>query len=688
MGRLAVFVIAFAMAMAGFASAFDAGAYLYDGETTSMVSTSDFVYSGASYTLVKINSIDTFLLSGGKPLTSATDISSVLQGYTASTLMPSADEWAKMKGHFDDFNKSRNYQTRFGPAEDVCLNAIFYSVYPCDSLASCTQTATMICSVDPSVLCPPPELLGQPIYDYTSNVRTFDAEMNKIATLLSNFNADNAASTFKQLEDGAAKLKSTSAIIAKNPLRFPNSGDVCSDCIGRCPATNLNTAALDSALSEIAVYKVRIGPLESATATATQIAQATSDRENYKQNSAVVAQWSPTWKAFKAKWEKLRVDASALAPYVGDTSFTSAYSAFTGKWAEMDRMLNTRDVAGIDSAYSAVSQAAISLNASIKDAAKPYNLTAEAQDTVSDLLTQARWKANSKISSSVSGYNSLATRKNALDSQFKPPMTSAQYAALESNYSKLALDARAFLNSQTYVTDSVASVGGQFGSASINGVFTLAGAFTPLSYSARTSVAPVIPPIVLLLTDLAVISVAVVMFVGVLLYFKTLFRSRTLLGLWMVGLFAFLFALGVGSIAIFAFVNSSANSGTFDEFMSSLTRAQVSYVALDQAGISAPTLAAMTGCANVVSAQTKSLFGKKTEVFTYSGDSCAWLSGNNTAPMLRDNCFDSTVGAPLFIMHSANNSTVPEFSTVYVTQVDMYGDESYYKRCEVGDVLG
>ncbi len=689
MGRLSALFVAFAMAMAGLAGAFDAGAYLYDGETSSMVTTSDFTYSGTDYTLIKINNIDTFLLTGDKPITDAAAIGNVLRGYSASTLAPSADEWAKLKAHFLDFNKSRNYQTRFGPAEKICMNAIFAEVYPCDTVASCTQTSTMICAVDPSVLCPPPEIMAQPILAYNLDVKTFNAEIGKLLALHSKFTADNSAATFKQMQDSIAKLKTAAASISKNALRFPDSAsDACGDCIGRCPAVHLDTGALDLASKEITAFGARMEPLDSAPATATQIAQATSDRMNFKTNSAVVAQWAPKWKAFKAKYEKLRADSSALVPYVGDTSFTSAYSAFNAKWSEMDRKLATRDVAGIDSTFSAVSAAALSLNTTIKDAGKPYNATAHAQDTVSDLLTQARWRVNPNAKESVSGYNSLAARKNSLDSQFKPPMSAQKYISLESNYSKLANDVRAFISSQNKVTDSVADVGGQFGTISINGVFSLAAAFTPLSYSARAAVAPLIPPVVLLLTDLAIVSVAVVLFVGVLLYFKQLFRSRTLLGLWMVGLFAFLFALGVGSIAIFAFVNSSAGSGTFDEFLSSLSRSQVSYVAIDQSGANAPTVAAMTGCANTIKQQTTGLFGKSSQAFTFSGKACSWLSGNNTSAMQIDSCFDKTVGYPLFVMHMANKSADPKFSTVYNTQVELFGDEAYYKRCEIGDVLG
>lgn len=688
--RRLVLLVLLAIAMAGVASSFDARAYLYDGENESMITTSDFSVGGVAYTIVSYNKVETFLLSDGQVISDAQTISGVIRNYQNNVLMPTKEEWAKIKSQVLSFNASRNYKTRFGPAEQVCLDALLVSMYPCDTLSKCTTTATMICAIDPSVLCPPADLLAVPILNYTNDVRTFDNRTKDFLALWNAFTPDNAQSSFKQMQNDISVLKTSAVSISKNPLRFPESGDVCRDCIGRCPATHLDVASLDNASASLAVFTARIGPIGTEGGRASQIAQATIDRQNYVKASALLAQWTPKWNSFKSTYGALSTKAATVSQYVADSEFTTSYSVFKARWADMETKLTTRDFTGVEATFSELSSAASKLNASINGSLEPYNATVDAQDRSKDLLSRARWKVNPNSKESVAGYNALATRKNSLDAQFKPPLTSVSYKALTANYSSLSSDIEKFLGSEQKVTDTVSSFGGQFGSASINGAFTLASAFTPLTYSTRNAAAPFIPPFVLVLTDLAIISVAVVMFVGVLLYFKSAFRNRIVLGLWMVGLFGFLFALGVGSVAIFAFVNSAASSGTYDEFLQQLPRSNAAYIAIDQAGATSSQISAMSSCADTVKGQMKSLFSKPSHVFTFSGKSCAWVGGNQSSnqTLATDSCFDKTVGSSVFVMKASNATHDPKFSTVYLSQVEVAGDEAYYKRCEIGDVLG
>lgn len=696
MGRIQS-VLAFIAVLIGVSCAFNAAAYLYDGESTSMVTQTIITVQSGTYTLMTINGVDTFLLSeSGEPLTDASSIASILTEHETSALMPSDAEWAAVKDKLLEFNRSRNYKTRFGPAEANCLQGTGLSFYPCETYATCMQTASLVCSLQPGSGCSP-DLIATPILNYSLAVKALNTEMAAALKLHADLRADTASTTFSQMQIRITNIRSAATSIQKNILRFPESGDRCPEggfqgCIGLCPSAHFATAALDNASGALNAFSARAAPLEGVSALATSIATATRERLDFAATSAQALEWAPRWKAFKSKYEPLRVSASSLVPFVADPVFTDNYAVFNTKWTEMDQKIAKRDFNSIAAAYVAAEAAAAALNTSTKNALLPYNNALNAQNAASDALVQARWKTSSKISSAVAAYNALASRKNALDAQFKPPLTSAKYSALAGNYSALALDAQKYMDSQAQVSDTVSQVGSQFGAASVNGVFSLAAAVTPLSYSTRSSLAPIIPPFVLFLTDLAVVSVAVVMFVGVLVYFKGLFHNKAVLGLWMLGFFAFLFALGVGSIAIFAFVNSAASSGSFDEFLPNVMSSQASYVAIDQAGATPSQIASMSSCANFITAQVRKQFNKSAEIFTYSGKDCKWLGKNTTAntangTMTREQCFDKAVGSPIFALH-AGTPIDPKFSSVYVKQVDITGNEATFTRCEVGDVLG
>ncbi|MFH1094996.1 MAG: hypothetical protein V1728_02150 [Candidatus Micrarchaeota archaeon] len=686
---LSLFVLAFLCASA---SAFDASAYLYDTENSATITSETLSGGNGAFTLYKIDGTPALLTSGDTLLTDQAQIEAALSLNYQNTVLPTSDESASIRADLLSFNDSRNIKTRLAPygIEYMCLQSTGLISIPCDTSSACYGTANVVCGLYAAggggSGCYP-EILAPLILDYSLDVSTLNDNIAPAFSSLSSLTPDNAQDALSTIQTRISALKAAAASLSSNELRFPEgSAATCPNCIGLCASPQFDTASLDDANSKISTILTRMSSSGSPAATALQVAKSTSDRVAYQKNAQIYAIWAPKWNAFKANYSSLRDQALDLSNYVSDPNFTSAALTFSETWPKVESEVASRNFAGIETDFSSLQAAVPALQASIKQGAKPYATARSAQNNASDALIRARWETNAQDKPSVDSYNSLASRKKALDALFAPPMTSAQYANLSAKYAALQNDVEAHIAAQRGAAGSAYNVGGQFGQTAINGVFSLTDALLVLPASTRTQVAPVIPPFVLFLTDLALVAVALIVFIGVLLYFKPVFRNRGALGVWVVALFAFLFFLGIASVSMFLLINQSAHQGTLSDYLALVGNSGgASYVAIDQTGSSADTVAAMASCAGNISSQLKARFkNASTIVFSYSGNACAWGSATNyTYPQ----CIDKTGGKPIIFLHYVKTAQPPEFSVVYQKQADAYGDAAYYQRCEIGDVI-
>lgn len=673
--------------------AFDISPYLYDGETAASVTTQNVTSDAGSYTLYSISGVPSFLVdSDGNVVKDTAILEATMRDHFQRTLLPSPDELKGVRDQLLSFNASRNLRSRFGPIEDVCLGATALKALPCNTTASCDQTAHVVCtlaSVGGAGGCYE-SLISPPILAFSLAVASFNSDTAAALSDLSTLTLDNVGAQLSGVQTRISSLKASANIVASSTLRFPELGDKCPEggnngCIGICPTPHLDVASLDAASAGVTSLTARLGPISSLASTARQISSATAERLDYRQSSAQAAVWAPKWKTMRAKYSDLQINASSLIPYNKDSNFTAAMGVFQSKWNAIDARVAARNFSGIETDFAALGDSVPALQAAVAVGTRSYRDTRVAQNHVSDVLAQVRWRvAGAADKPVISAYNSLASRKNALDANFTPPLASAQYLTLMRGYSALETDARKFLVSQGGAADPISSVGEQFGQASINGVFSLTDALVPVPAATRASMAPVIPPVVLLLADLAIVSIALMVFIAALVYLKPLFRSRRVLGLGAVLFFIFLFLLGLGSVGLFILIGQSAQSGNVDDYLNLLSFSNSSYVAVDRSGASAEAISSMTRCAANITGQVRERMNKSVFTFSYAGKTCAWGSQANLS---LESCLNKMGGQPIIYLHYNKTSAPPLFSVVYQKQADVWGDADYYGKCEIGDVL-
>jgi hypothetical protein len=526
-----------------------------------------------------------------------------------------------------------------------------------------------------------PDQISPYILTYSLAISSFNTNTNSALSTLSDITLDNGAEQLNSLKSSLSALQSAAGSVAASKLRF-TAASLCPDCLGICPTPILDTNSLSNASALAQTLSERVTGAKPVQALAIQITQSSADRLSYAQSSALASVWAPKWAQFKSKYANLKKQTDSLLTYNKDPNFTASAALFTQLWASTDARMSNRNFNQIDADFARLNGLVAPLQAAVAVGSGPYTQARATQNHAGDALIELRWRILPSDTPAVLAYNRLATRKSAFDANFTPPFTSAQYTAFSQSYNTLISDAAAVHASES--ADPISRLGQRFSEQSVNGAFSLAAAVVPLSASTRIQLAPAIPPAALLAADLAIASVLLVAFIGLLLYFRPLFRSRAMLGLWMAMLFLLLFGLGLGSVGLYVVMNHNAQSGTLADFERQIALSNSTYIAIDQSGAPAAVLPSMSACAKNISGQLSARWNKTTSVFSYAGKACAWGNATN---LTTTQCLDRAIQHPLFVLHYNSTSATPHFSTVYSSQADAYGNDDYYARCEIGDVL-
>lgn len=681
----AILLLVFALA-AG--AEFNLSAHLYDSETAASVLIQPlYSPSGVNYTLYTIGGIPSILTANDVPLGDSVAISSVLRAHYEHTILPSEQELAALQNHLLAFNASRNVKTDVNRKsypmglEDTCLTYTNLRYAPCNDSLSCASTATQLCMRYDVGSCPP-ELIAPYLQAYSASVNTFNAQVPAILSSANGLSLDNAAEGFAQMKDKLALLKAAAQANMVTKLRVTQA-TACPDCLGICPAPILDTASLDAASALVDTLSARVQSAPNINMAAQQIMLSSVEREAYAQSAALAAVWGPKWNQFKSKYQSLRDNASAVSSFTSDANFTASFSSFQAAWTAMDAHIATRTFVAVDSDFSRISGLIPSIQAAVASGRKPYDTLKLAQNHAGDALIAASWRIRTGDNAAIASYQKLVARRLALDAVLTPPLTSAQYANLTASYNALISDT-ARLRSAGAGGDAVSNFGRAFSQVAVDGVFSLSAALIPLPSSTRQSVAPFIPPAVLLLSDLALASVILVVFISLLVYFKPLFRSRAMLGLWTALLFVLLFGLGLGSVGLYVVMTQNSQAATLADFTDLIPASNRTYVAIDQAGATPDALKTMSACAANITGQVKAHWNRTVTVFSFSGRACTWGNASN---LTTSSCFDRAVDSPVFVLHYNNTASAPRFAVVFAKQADTWGDAAYYTRCEIGDVL-
>lgn len=680
---------------------FSMAPYLYSSETASGVTTASFASPNGTATLYKVNGVEALLVQNGQIVTDKAQISSLLTKYYTDTYYLSSSDLADLKKYHDLFNASRNYMTKYGPAEQTCYTSgTFLSYKPCNDLATCMQTASLICTISGADGCIA-DLLATHILAYKNSIDELNAADAKFQQAYSSISTATAVTSLNSMGEAFASMKTAADEVAQSKLRFPET-TTCLDCLGRCPEAHFDYASLTAGSAEVATLKAKVAPLVLLDTTISKLVISTSDRINFLAGEEKAAVLSPQYDAAKAKYGGLKAQAVEAKALVSDTSFVSVADNFIAKGDELEMDISKRDFANFDSALSSYETSGRMLAGMLNNSTSAYTKAVNAQDDAGDSLLQAQWRVNRLSTASIDSYNSLADQDNKLNAQLAPPMTSTQYIALAGKFENLSSSAQTYVTASQSAQESVFDFGNSFSRATVDGAMSVASSITPVSFKTRQSFAKFVPPLVVAAVDLSVLAIAVIISAVVFYRFRHFFKNKLMISGWVLSLLGFTFLLLVGSVGFYSIVMSTEKFTSFTDFMGTVTSSSKVAVIVEEGSAPGETIAGMHACADQVALQALAM-NKTTAKYYISGSTCTRYlpksSAANSANATYDvttglsasTCLDSIPDVPIFDLQYAKDNVAPAFTTVVTKQAIVKGNDAYYSKkpmCDIANVLG
>ncbi|MCX8175025.1 MAG: hypothetical protein N3E51_02365 [Candidatus Micrarchaeota archaeon] len=698
--RNCLFILALLALLPASFPSFSINPYLYASESSAKVDAITFQHGEQTARLYKIDGQEALLTLEDQLVEKKEDISAIMTEYYRREYYPSAEELAEIKAQADSFNRSRNSMTQYGPAEKTCrAGGTFLDYKPCNDLHSCTATASLVCYVTGAEGCVV-DVLATYILDYKQGIDALDAAYSKFDSAYKSFSPQSLSYALDQMDAAFSEMKAAADRVAQNKLRFPERGaSACRDCLGVCPEPKFDYAAISLGKEKVAKLKAKAAPYATLQQTIDRLAISTQERIKYREGEEKALVFAPKFRASREKFGGLKSQAIEAKALVSDTDFVSAANSFLDKEQQLEQKLELRDFAGFDALLSSYEAAGRNLQAMINNSTAAYRVAAEAQDEANDRIIEASWQVNRLSEASVSSYNSLATRKSAVDSSFKPPLSSAQYAELAKKYSQLAEDAEAYIQASGSVQSSIFTLGNRFGKASVDGAMALASSMMPVSFKTRQMMAKYAPPLLLAVVDLAILIVVLAVSAGLFYYTHGFFRSRLFISGWAISLIGLIVLMLIGSVGFYSIVLSTERFTSFSDFMETVKAADKVAVIVEEPSTNPSAAAAMRQCAQQIEAQMKAR-GKQTLKYYLSGGSCTVITprlgaNNTTAYDTRQSagvsCLDSMPDIPVFDLQYSDENKAPVFTTVGAKQAIFKNTEAVYARkpqCTPADVLG
>ena len=676
---------------------FSMAPYLYPGENASGVAITSFASANGTAKIVKVNGVETLLLLNDQIVEVKAQIGPLLTKYYTDTYYLSASDLSDLKKYETAFNASRNYKTKYGPVEKTCYTGgTFLSYKPCNDLATCMQTASLVCTITGSDGCMV-DVLGTHILAYKKSIDKLNAADAKFQQAYSSFSTATAATSLNSIDEAFVSMKAAADEIMQSKLRFPET-TTCRDCLGVCPEGHFDYASLTAGRAKVAALKAKVAPLVLLDTTISKLVISTAERVNFLAGEEKAAILAPKYAAAKAKYGGLKAQAVEARALVSDTNFVSVADNFLAKGDELEMDISKRDFSGFDSALSSYETSGRTLAGMLNNSTSAYRKAVEAEDNAGDSILRAQWRVNRLSKTSVDSYNALADKKNKLDAQLAPPMTSAQYTALAGKFDSLSADAQTYVAASESAQESVFDFGNAFSRATVDGAMTVASSITPVSFKTRQSFAKFVPPLVVAAVDLSILAIAVIVFAAVFYQFRHFFRSKLMISGWVLTLLGFTFLLLVGSVGFYSIVMSTEKFTSFTEFMGTIQSSSKVAVIVEESGASNEAIASMHACAEQVEAQIRAL-NKTTVKYYINSNKCTRYapknSGNSTydvtTGLSASVCLDSIPDVPVFDLQYSKDNVAPAFTTVVTKQAIVKGNEAYYGKkpmCDIANVLG
>lgn len=688
--------VVFVLLLLGTLSAFTASDYVYKNETNVSVSYTNFTLEGKQYSLVKFNSVDTFLLRDGEPLVMEGDIQSAVHEYYMSLYYPTDSEIQELKDLIERFNDSRNDGYDFKNKEEyICRDDILLSNgkvtvsgHPvrCIDDESCEENAMLLFSVYGEGLgLGSPTVILAPLKNFTPASLAMDSILANYTYKLDNMDTSNVADTITYIEDNADELKTYSLQVEKNLFRTPRLNDSAdrAACTGKCwaicPSFDLDQNAADQIKEKAADLAEKIAPITNYEGISGTIYVNSQARLSYAGNESLADYYFELFGDVNSTGADVISLGQEAVAHVANATLTADLNRLRSMHSTIPEDIVARNFSNLDVDVAEYTALIGKVNSSAVLLLNEYNETRDAKNVADSTMLALETKEMDPAS--LVTFELLKNHTIDIDAQFRDGLTISQLQSLRANYTEVTSRAQELLKSETDLPATKALLLFRGFARRIN---TGIAAFATATQVMPAEDIPENPLLAfggfstLLFLSLASIALLVFLYLLVSVNFQ-LPRSRHVLLAAFVCSLVLLFCF---SVFLFLFLNKTSTNATLNEFLADFDSRNSTSIVVDLRNASYADSQAMAECATSL-ADSITTKNKSWTMYTLTGTTCReTTSGGGGSNTTLSACLEDVENESSAFMlgYSATNAP-PKFSIIYFNRAEIKANSDYYDSC-------
>lgn len=692
----------------GLVNGFYTSNYLYDDETMTNVKETSFQIDNINYKIISIEDDYTFLLKNDELVNNESVINKTIRRYYLQDAIGDQDfNFTNIKELLNDFAESRDAPYTYSSynfighrPEYSCLHSIGFVGYRgetdlnvCDDYDSCYDVAlsTSIKMDGKKIPYDQVPRLANEMVTYRTTLLALDQTMEDCFNIVNNIDESNIVTSLNELEEAVNSATEAAEEIKMSKLRLPDDiGATClkestpanERCMRMCSEVAYDMDALENVLDEIDDWKTTLDAMEDAEGISTEIFWNTQSRTFYYANKEAYLQHKSNYESLQTKYKNEANEAKATLELITDTQLNNAYNSITTLTSEIENDLNYYELDNLGASITTLESKYKTIETlNDKNLTDNYYLLIEKKELSEELIIKTKWSIDQNDVTVVTNLNSLGEMYNNLNDHVNPPISITECQDLIKSYDELNVELEYLYTTTPEGKSGLDDIGKTIKDKTTNGVFTVAGNFMTVDVATQNQLGPIIPPLMIGLVDLALLSFAIIIFITVVYTNRQMFRKRIVLTSWTILLILFISILSVGSIAAY-FLVTEVSSSDLDNFNIELNDTQTLTIVQDERGALTDTTIAMDACSNKIKTAVTS---KTIDVYILKPSEC---TVNGQYKSLNE-CEEELKGKLQINMIYNWDIEKYEFGRLYNAELlNIQGNAKTFTNCEIAHIIG
>ncbi|MEW6748305.1 MAG: hypothetical protein AB1295_01205 [Candidatus Micrarchaeota archaeon] len=676
-------------------AAFNPADYLYPSETNVTVSYVNFTDSGHSYSIVKLNNVDTFLLEDLEVVTEQSQIEDILYTYYVKEHYPSDDELDELISLIKKFNDSRNDGYDFKNKEEyVCRNDVLLSngkiiisgeKVICRDEASCEKNAMLLFSVyGEGLALGSIDAISEPLMDFTPSSLKMDEYLGNYMEKLSDLNEDNLADTLEYISDTSEELVPLSEKIESTIFRTPRLNDTDDkeecylECWAICPSFDLDQDAAEDLHDLAEDLTQKVGPLGGYESAASDVFSRTAERLDYVKGEDQATYYTTTFRPLNISGTRAIADAEDAVRHVKNNSLSAKLDQLKSLHVTIPEDIGNRNFTTIEADMSEYGGLVAEVQSGADFLLSIYNSTLEEKNRANGMIFVLQSKDLDPVS--VKSLHLVENKTEDLGIQFHDGLTLTQLEELKEKYGLVADEAEELLmtESETPATRVLLLFRG-FARRINTGIAEVADQTDVISRS-EIPENPMNLGLFSLAVFLSLSSMALLAFLFVLGNGRFPVPKTThMLG---AAFAVVLLMILLFSLFMYVFLGKTSTDASLPEFINDLNGRHSTSIMLDLRDASLSDADAMRACASELASSFEDK-NKTWTMYTITPSTCTQTASDGyQGAMSADDCIGEVDASDSsFVLGYSPTNEEPRFSVIYTNRAEIKANTDYYESC-------